>query len=51
MIKTKPISSHCVNIHTKQDFRDWFEKEYKPVLEFTRVRSKKYIHDINKKGY
>jgi hypothetical protein len=31
-------------------FRDWFEKEYKPALEFTGVRSKKYIHNIDKKG-
>jgi hypothetical protein len=49
-IKTKPISSYCVNIHTKQDFRDWFKKEYKLALEFTEVRSRKYIHNIDKKG-
>ena len=49
-IKTKPISSHRVDIHTEQDLRDWFEKEYKPVLEFTRVRSGKYIHNMDEKG-
>jgi hypothetical protein len=42
--------SHRVNIHTKQNLRDWFEKEYKPALKFTGVRSRKYIHNINKKG-
>ena len=42
--------SHRVNIHTKQDLRDWFEKEYKPVLEFTEVKSRKYIYNIDEKG-
>jgi hypothetical protein len=42
--------SYCVNIHTKQNLRDWFKKEYKPALKFTKVKSKKYIHNINKKG-
>jgi hypothetical protein len=42
--------SHRVNIHTEQDLRDWFEKEYKPALEFIRVRSRKYIHNINEKS-
>jgi hypothetical protein len=42
--------SYCVNIHTKQNLCDWFKKEYKLALEFIRVRSKKYIHNINKKG-
>jgi hypothetical protein len=31
-IKTKPIASHRVNMHTEKDLRDWFEKEYKPAL-------------------
>jgi hypothetical protein len=42
--------SYRVNIHTKQDLRDWFEKEYKLALKFTRVKNRKYIHNINKKG-
>jgi hypothetical protein len=42
--------SYYVNIHTKQDFCDWFKKEYKLALEFIRVKSKKYIHNIDKKG-
>jgi hypothetical protein len=42
--------SYYVNIHTKQDLRNWFEKEYKLALKFIRVRSRKYIHNINKKG-
>jgi hypothetical protein len=42
--------SYCVNIHTKQDLCNWFEKEYKLALKFTRVRSKKYIYNIDEKG-
>jgi hypothetical protein len=42
--------SYCVNIHTKQDLCDWFEKEYKPALEFIRVKSGKYIYNMDKKG-
>ena len=42
--------SYYVNIHTKQDLCDWFKKEYKLALEFIRVRSKKYIYNIDKKG-
>jgi hypothetical protein len=42
--------SYCVNIHIKQDCRDWFKKEYKLALEFIRVKSGKYIHNINEKG-
>jgi hypothetical protein len=42
--------SYYVNIHTKQDLRDWFEKEYKLALKFIRVRSRKYIYNIDKKG-
>jgi hypothetical protein len=49
-IKTKPISSYRVDIHTKQDLRDLFKKEYKLELEFTGVRSGKYIYNIDKKG-
>jgi hypothetical protein len=50
MIKTKLILSYCVNIHIKQVLCDWFKKEYKPALKFIRVKSKKYIYNINKKG-
>jgi hypothetical protein len=42
--------SHRVNIYTKKTFRDWFKKEYRLILEFTGVKHKKYIHNINKKG-
>jgi hypothetical protein len=42
--------SHCVNIHTKKDLCDWFKKEYKPALKFTRIKHKKYIYNIDKKG-
>jgi hypothetical protein len=49
-IKTKPIANHRVNIYTKKTFRDWFEKEYRPALEFTGVKHRKYIHNIDEKG-
>jgi hypothetical protein len=49
-IKTKPIASHRVNIHTKKTLCDWFEKEYRPALEFTGVKHRKYIYNIDRKG-
>jgi hypothetical protein len=42
--------SYYINIHIKQDFRDWFKKKYKLILKFIRVKSKKYIYNIDKKG-
>jgi hypothetical protein len=51
MIKTKLITSHRVNIYIKKDFCDWFKKEYKLTLEFTKIRHGKYIYNIDKKGY
>ena len=49
-IKTKPIASHQVDMHTKKHLRKWFKTEYKPALEYTQIKSKKYIHNIDKKG-
>jgi hypothetical protein len=49
-IKTKPIASYCVNIYTKKTLCDWFEKEYRPALEFIGVKHGKYIYNIDKKG-
>jgi hypothetical protein len=49
-IKTKPIASHRVDMHTKDNLREWFEKEYRPALEFTGIRSGKYIHNMDEKG-
>jgi hypothetical protein len=46
----KPIASYRVDMHTKQSLREWFEKEYKPALEFTSVRTGRRIHNINEKG-
>jgi hypothetical protein len=37
-------------MYTEKDLRDWFEKEYKPALEFTGIKHRKYIHNIDKKG-
>jgi hypothetical protein len=42
--------SYCVNIYTKKTLCDWFKKEYWPALEFTGVKHRKYIYNINKKG-
>jgi hypothetical protein len=49
-IKTKPIASHRVNIHTESELRRWFEKEYKPALKVTRITKARYIHNIDEKG-
>jgi DDE superfamily endonuclease len=49
-IKTKPIARHRVDMHTENDLRQWFEKEYRPALEYTGVRSGKYIHNMDEKG-
>ena len=50
MIKTKPIASYCVDIYTEKDLYDWFENEYRPALEYTGIRSRKYIYNIDEKG-
>jgi hypothetical protein len=42
--------SHRVNIHTKKTLCDWFEKKYWPALEFTGVKYRKYIYNIDEKG-
>ena len=49
-IKTKPIASHCVDIHTEKDLRDWFMAEYKPAIEYTNIQTGKYIHNMDEKG-
>jgi hypothetical protein len=49
-IKTKPIASHRVDMHTQDNLREWFEQEYRPALEFTGIRSGKYIHNMDEKG-
>jgi hypothetical protein len=42
--------SHCVDIHTEKTLCDWFKKKYRLALEFTGVKHRKYIYNINKKG-
>ncbi len=49
-IKTKPIPRHRTDMHTEQDLRDWFEKEYVPALEHTGIRSGEFIHNMDEKG-
>jgi hypothetical protein len=49
-IKTKPIASHRVDMHTKKTLCEWFETEYRLALEATRVRHRKYIHNIDEEG-
>jgi hypothetical protein len=49
-IKTKPIASHCVDMHTEQTLCEWFETEYRPALEATGVQHGKYIHNMDEKG-
>jgi hypothetical protein len=50
MIGTKPIVSYRVDIYSEGILRGWFEIEYRLVLETTRIRHGKFIHNINKKG-
>jgi hypothetical protein len=50
MIKTKPIASHSVDMHTEKSIRHWFEKEYKPALEFTGIRTGETIRNMDEKG-
>jgi hypothetical protein len=38
-----------VDMHTQAD-REWFENEYRPALEYTGVKSGKYIHNMDEKG-
>ena len=49
-IKTKPIASTASICIPRTTFRQWFEKEYRPALEYTGVRSGKYIHNMDEKG-
>jgi hypothetical protein len=37
-------------MHTEKSIRDWFEKEYKPALEFTGIRTGKPIRNMDEKG-
>ena len=41
-IKTKPISRHYIDMYTEKDLREWFEKEYWPVLEYTGICDQEY---------
>ena len=49
-IRTKAIASHRVDIYTEDELKEWFEKEYRPALEFTGIRQGRYIHNIDEKG-
>jgi hypothetical protein len=49
-IKTKPIASHRVDLHTEQSLREWFETQYRPALEETGIRHGDRIHNMDEKG-
>ena len=49
IIKTKPIASYRVDIHTEQSLCDWFKNKYRPALEFTSVYHGNRIYNIDKK--
>jgi hypothetical protein len=49
-IKTKPIASHRVDLHTEQSLRDWFKTEYRPALEETGICYRNRIYNIDEKG-
>jgi hypothetical protein len=50
MIKTKPIASYRVDIHTQDELQEWFKTKYRLVLEFTGITKAKYIHNMDEKG-
>jgi hypothetical protein len=50
MIKTKPIVSHRVDIHTLAKLRRWFKDEYRPALKATKISKARYIYNIDEKG-
>jgi hypothetical protein len=50
MIKTKPIASHRIDLYTEQSLRNWFETEYRPVLEETGIYHRDRIYNINEKS-
>lgn len=50
VIKTKPITSHRVDIHTEQEFKDWFETEYRLALKVTKIKYRKNIYNTDEKG-
>lgn len=37
-------------MHTEKHLREWFETEYKPALEYTQIKSGKYIYNMDEKG-
>ena len=49
-IKTKPIASHRVDIHTLSKLRRWFKDEYRFVLKETKINKARYIYNIDEKG-
>ena len=50
IIKTKPIASHRVDMHTEQTLRDWFETHYRPALVATGIKHGRNIHNMDEKG-
>jgi hypothetical protein len=49
-IKTKPITSHQIDLHTEQALRTWFETENWPTLEGCGIRHGDRIHNMDEKG-
>jgi hypothetical protein len=49
-IKTKPITSYRIDIYTEKTLRDWFETEYRPILEITGIRYRRNIYNMDEKG-
>ncbi|PMD18623.1 hypothetical protein NA56DRAFT_751299 [Hyaloscypha hepaticicola] len=49
-IKTKPIASHRVNLHTEQALHIWFETEYLPALEDCDIYRGDRIYNMDEKG-
>ena len=50
MMKTNPITSHHINIHTENDLCNWFETEYQSAVQYMGIKSKDYIYNMDKKA-
>lgn len=38
-------------MHSEDNLREWFEKEYRPAIETTEITEDRFIHNIDEKGY
>jgi hypothetical protein len=49
-IKTKPIASQRVDMHTEEDIFDWFENVLRPAIYRRDIYDGSRIHNMDEKG-